>query len=85
MAKKLQNLESAINPSNAEATFVKAQGCRDFFEMHRNLVILVFNTIHWKALAESSQMSTHLPGFQSFVRFFASFCIGQISHQQHKG
>ena len=30
-------------------------------------------------------MSTHLPGFQLFFRFFASFCIGQISHQQHKG
>ena len=30
-------------------------------------------------------MSTHVPRFQSFFRFFASFCIGQISHQQHKG
>ena len=36
-------------------------------------------------LAEYTQMSTHVPGFQSFFRFFASFCIGQISHQQHKG
>ena len=28
-------------------------------------------------------MSTLVPGFQSFfVFFFASFCIGQISHQQ---
>ena len=26
-------------------------------------------------------MSTHVPGFQSFFRFYASFCIGQISHQ----
>ena len=39
--------------------------------------------IHWIALAEYSQMSTHVPGFQSSFRFFASFCIGQISHQQH--
>ena len=23
--------------------------------------------------------------FSHFLRFFASFCIGQISHQQHKG
>ena len=23
-------------------------------------------------------------GFSCFFRFFASFCIGQISHQQHK-
>ena len=41
--------------------------------------------IHLKALAEYSQMSTHLPGFWSFSRFFASYCISQISHQQHKG
>ena len=40
---------------------------------------------HWKALAECSQMSTHLPGFRSFSTFFASFRIGKISHQQHKG
>ena len=37
--------------------------------------------IHWKALAECSQMSTNVTGFQSFFRFFASFCIGQISLQ----
>ena len=30
-------------------------------------------------------MSTDVPGFQSFFRFFASFCIGQISHPQQKG
>ena len=36
--------------------------------------------IHWIALAEYSQMSTHMPGFQIFLRCFASFC--QISHHQ---
>ena len=41
--------------------------------------------IHWKALPEYSQMSTHLPGFQSFYSDFALFYIGQISHQQRKG
>ena len=31
-------------------------------------------------------MSTHAPGFQLFFRFFfASFCNGQTSQQQHKG
>ena len=41
--------------------------------------------IHWIALVEYSQMSTHVPGFQSFFRsFFASFCNGQISHHQLK-
>ena len=26
-------------------------------------------------------MSTHMPGFQSFFSFFASFCIDKINHQ----
>ena len=30
--------------------------------------------IHCIALAEYSQMSTHVPGFQPFLRIFASFC-----------
>ena len=34
-------------------------------------------------------MSTHVSGFQSgfqsFVRYFVSFCTRQISQQQHKG
>ena len=35
--------------------------------------------IHWIALAEYSQMSTHVPGFQSFSGvFFCIFWIGQI-------
>ena len=33
------------------------------------------------ALTDYSQMSTHVPGFQSFFRYFASLCIGQISNQ----
>ena len=28
-------------------------------------------------------MSAHVPGLQSFFCIFASFCIGQISNQQH--
>ena len=41
--------------------------------------------IHWIILVEYAQMSTHVPEFLSYFRFFASFCFGQISHQQHKG
>ena len=26
--------------------------------------------IHWKALAENSQIGTHVPGFQSFLHHF---------------
>ena len=39
--------------------------------------------IHWIVLAEYSQISTHMPGSQSFLRSFASFSIGRISHPQH--
>ena len=41
--------------------------------------------IHGIALAEYSPMSTHETGFQSFLRFFASFCFDQTSNQRHKG
>ena len=34
--------------------------------------------IHWMALTEYYQISTHVPWFQSFFRFFASFCIGKL-------
>ena len=58
----------------------KVPGCKDFWKTSKPFK---FST-HWIALAEYSQMSTHLPGFQSFSSFFASFCIGQISRQQHR-
>ena len=59
----------------------KTQGCKDFWKTSKPCRA----GIHRIALAEYSQMSTHVPGFRSFFRFFASFCIGQLSHQQHKG
>ena len=34
--------------------------------------------IHLNALKEYYQMSTHVPGFQSFSGIFGSFCIGQL-------
>ena len=30
-------------------------------------------------------MSTHIPGFQSFSSFSASFCIGKYSHSSIRG
>ena len=59
----------------------KEQGCKDF----RNPPKPCHVGIHWIALTEYSQMSTHIPGFRSFFSFFGSFCIGIISPQQHKG
>ena len=48
---------SDLNPSNAKATFV-AKGCKDSKPFHVG--------IYQIALTEHSQMSTHVPGFQSF-------------------
>ena len=59
----------------------KAQGGKDLWKSSKPCHV----GIQWIALAEFSQMSTHLPGFQSFFRVFASFCIGQSSQEQHKG
>ena len=61
----------------------KAQGLQTFFlKNNLNPIMLVFIG---QLLLNNSHMSTHVPGFQSFFRIFASFCIGQISYQQHKG
>ena len=71
------------NPFAAEIIFVQCT--------KKQIIMKIIRTkscglgTHMKALAKHSQMSTHSPGFQSFFRFFASFCIGKISHQQHKG
>ena len=52
-----------FNSSNAEATFLPNDKDAKIFENHLNPVMLVFIEI---ALAEYSQMSTHVPGFQSY-------------------
>ena len=70
-----------VNPSNADATFVQSKGRKDFRKSSRPCHV----GIPWIALTEYPQMSTHVPGFQSYFNSFKSFCIGQISHQQHKG
>ena len=69
-----------LNPSNAEAILTsKAQGCKDFRKTSKPCHV----GIHWKALNQFSQMSTYLPGFQSF----SGVCIifDQSSYLQHKG
>ena len=58
----------------------KAKGRKDYCKQSKPCHV----GIHWKALAEYSQMSTHVAGFLWFFMFFASLCIGKISQQQHK-
>ena len=35
--------------------------------------------IHWIALAEHSQVSTHVPGFQSFFSFLYHFVLAKLT------
>ena len=52
----------------------EGQGFKIFFKSPRPCHVGIFLI----ALAEYSQMSTHVPGFQLFFRFFALFYIDQI-------
>ena len=69
------------NPYNANATFVQSTRLQRFCKWPNPYYV----GIHWIALAEFSLMNTNMPGFQSSLKVFASFCIGQISHQPYKG
>ena len=51
-----------INPSNPDSTSSKAQGGKDFRKSNKPC----HDGIHWIALTEYSQISTHPAGFQSF-------------------
>ena len=62
-----------INPSNAEATFVHSSRTQRFLRKPSNPCHV---GIHWIALAECSQMSTHMPGFLYFV--LAKLAISSI-------
>ena len=67
--KKIQEWHSSItsNPSKAKKSI-------DFLKQSKPCHV----GIHQIALAKYSQMNTHLPGFQSFFRYFALFCITKI-------
>ena len=53
----------------------KSQGHRDFWKPCK----LCCGAIHWIALTEYFQMSTHLPGFQPFFRFLHHFVMAKLA------
>ena len=53
----------------------KAQGCKDFWEPSKSC----HAGIHWVALTEYSQMSTHLPGSQSFSGVLHHFVLAKLA------
>ena len=58
----------SLNPSNAEATFIQSTRTQ-----------ILHLGIHWIALAEYSQMSTHMPGFRSFSGFLSNFVLARLA------
>ena len=69
-----------INPANAEATFVKST------RMQKSLKIIETLSCWYSLDSSWWVLSDEYPSARVSVifRFFGSFCIGQISHQQHK-
>ena len=53
----------------------KAPGCKDLWKPLKPCHV----GIHWIALAEHSQMSTHLPGFRPFFRFLPHFVLAKLA------
>ena len=53
----------------------KAQGCKYFWKISKHCHV----GIHWITLHEYSQMSTHVPGFQSFFRFLHYFVLAKLA------
>ena len=65
-----------INPSNAEATFVQSTRMQRFLKKTSKPRHV---GIHWIVLIEYSQMSTHVPGFQSFFTFLHNFPLPKLA------
>ena len=53
----------------------KAQECKDLWKPSKPCCVGIYSI----ALAEYSQMSTHVPGFQSLFRFFAYFVLDKLT------
>ena len=64
-----------VNPSNAETTFVQTQGCKDFLKQSKPCHV----GTHSIALTEYSQISTHMPGFQSLSGFLHHFVSAKVA------
>ena len=64
-------LTAFFNPSNS--AFL--QGRKDFGKLSKPCHV----GIHLIALAKYSQMSSHVPRFQSCLRFFASFLLAKVA------
>ena len=74
----IDNIESdsSINPCIAWATFVQSTRTLEYSWKPSTPYSI---GIHLIALAEYSQMGTHLPGFQIFSVFLNHFVLGKLA------
>ena len=63
----------SVNPSNAVATFVQSTGTKVYESKPCHF------GIHWIALAEYSQMSTHMSGIQEMFRYLDHFAVSKLA------
>ena len=64
-----------LNPFMLRLLLSEAQGCKNLWKPSKPYHV----GIHWIALIECSQMSTHLLGFQSFFRFLHYFVLAKLA------
>ena len=68
-------LVSFNNPSNAEANFVQSTRMKAFWKPSKHCHV----GIHWIALPEHLQMSTHVPGFVIFSFVLHHFVLANLA------
>ena len=73
-------INEILNPSNAEANCI--QKLKDSKKLKPFQTLSCWYSL---ALADYSQISTHVQGFQSVSALFASFCIVSIATSSIKG
>ena len=63
-----------LNPSNAEATFLKSTRTNDLRKTSKSYYV----GMHW--IKKVSKMRIHMPGFKSFFMFFLHhFVLGKLA------
>ena len=72
----INGVHLTLNPSNAESTFVQSTRMQNLWKASKPCHV----GIHWIALHEYSQMSTYMPGFQSFFRFLHHFVLAKLAN-----
>ena len=78
--KGFYNVKAILTLPMLRLLLYKGIGCKDFCKPSKPCHV----GIHKVALTECSQMSTYMPGFQSFSMFCASFCNARIRLQPYK-